>query len=196
MLEEKGYTLKKKMLLDYMLHKATSPEEKITLLVQAIDNISGTFYRQAQFADFEYQLYTLVENNEPLNADIIANLYAEIDKKYNGDIIEHSDNYAYSWPRIHHFYNYNYYVYNYAVSFSCSSSLFNQIKQAKTPEATKEAQEKYLALLKSGGNDYPVDLLKKAGVDLSTKEPYLAVVNRMTELVDQLETALKEVGKI
>jgi oligoendopeptidase F len=165
-------------------------------LVQAIDNISGTFYRQAQFAEFEYNLYSKIEKNEPMNADIMANLYAEIDKKYNGDIMERSDLYAYSWPRVHHFYNYTFYVYNYAVSFSCSSSLFNQIKQAEWPEAAKKAQERYLELLKSGGSDYPVTLLKKAGVDLTTKDPYLAVVKRMEELVNQLEEALKEVGKI
>jgi len=196
MVAETASTFNEKMLLDYLIKNAKSPEEKITLLVQAIDNISGTFYRQSQFAEFEYKLYSMIEKNEPVTADIIANIYEEIDIKYNGDIMERSDNYADSWSRVHHFFNYNYYVYNYAVSFSCSSSLFNQIKQAESKKAAKEAQEKYLALLKSGGSDYPVDLLKKAGVDLNTKEPYLAVVNRMTELVDQLEDALKEVGKI
>lgn len=196
MVAETASTFNEKMLLDYLIKKAKSPEEKITLLVQAIDNISGTFYRQAQFAEFEYNMYSKVENNEPLNADILANLYAEIDAKYNGDMIERSEISKYSWPRVHHFFNYTYYVYNYAVSFSCSSSLFNQIKQAESPEAAQKAQEKYLELLKSGGSDYPVDLLKKAGVDLTTKEPYLAVVNRMQELVNQLEEALKEAGKI
>lgn len=196
MVAETASTFNEKMLLDYLIKNAKSPEEKITLLVQAIDNISGTFYRQSQFAEFEYNLYTKVENNEPLNADIIANLYGEIDKKYNGDIMERSEKYAYSWPRVHHFFNYNYYVYNYAVSFSCSSSLFNQIKQADSKKEAKKAQERYLELLKSGGSDYPVELLKKAGVDLTTKEPYLAVVKRMEELVNELEVALKEVGKI
>lgn len=193
---ETASTFNENMLLNYMIKNTTDPNEKIALLVQAIDNISGTFYRQSQFAEFEYSLYSKIEKDEPLNADIIANLYAEIDKKYNGEIMERSEDYANSWPRVHHFYNYTYYVYNYAVSFSASSSLFNQIAQAKNPEDATKAQEKYLALLKSGGSDYPIDLLKKAGVDLNTKEPFLAVVNRMTELVDQLEAALKEAGKI
>jgi len=196
MVAETASTFNEKMLLDYLIKNSKSPEERITLLVQAIDNISGTFYRQAQFAEFEYNLYSKIEKDEPLNADIMANLYADIDKKYNGDIMERSENYAYSWPRVHHFYNYNYYVYNYAVSFSCSSSLFNQIKQADSKKEAKKAQEIYLQLLKSGGNDYPVELLKKAGVDLTTKAPYLAVVKRMEELVNQLEVALKEAGKI
>jgi oligoendopeptidase F len=193
---ETASTFNEKMLLDYMIKKTKNNNEKITLLVQAIENISGTFYRQAQFAEFEYNLYSMIEKNEPLNADIMADLYAEIDEKYNGTIMEKSENSDYSWPRIHHFFNYTYYVYNYAVSFSASSSLFNQIKQAESKKEAKSAHEKYLALLKSGSNDYPVDLLKKAGVDLNTKEPYLAVVKRMEELVNQLEVALKEAGKI
>ena len=193
---ETASTFNEKMLLDYMIKNANSNNEKITLLVQAIENISGTFYRQAQFAEFEYNLYSMIEKNEPLNADIMANLYGEIDEKYNGTIMEKSENSDYSWPRIHHFFNYTYYVYNYAVSFSASSSLFNQIKQAESKKEAKLAHEKYLTLLKSGANDYPVDLLKKAGVDLNTKEPYLAVIKRMEELVNQLEIALKEAGKI
>ena len=196
MVAESASTFNEKMLLDHMIKNAKDPNEKIALLVQAIDNISGTFYRQSQFAEFEYTIYSMIEKDEPINADIIANIYSELDKKYNGDIMERSDDYAHSWPRVHHFYAYTYYVYNYAVSFSVSSSVFNQISQAETPEAAQKAQEIYLTLLKSGGNDYPVELLKKAGVDLTTKEPYLAVVKRMGELVDQLEIALKEAGKI
>ena len=184
------------MLLDYLIDNLENSNEKIAFLVQSIDNISKAFYRQTQFAEFEYELFSMLEKGIPLNTDVVAEKFEQIDKKYNGNIITRSENYPYSWPKIHHFCSSPYYVYNYAVSFSCSSSLFNQIKQAKTPEDAKKAQEKYLTLLKSGGSDYPVDLLKRAGVDLTTKEPYLAVVNRMTELVDQLEVALKEVGKI
>ena len=196
MVAETASTFNENMLLDYMIKNSTDPNEKIALLVQAIDNISGTFYRQSQFAEFEYKMYTMIEKDEPMNADIIANLYLEIDKKYNGDIFDRSEDFAYSWPRVHHFFGYFYYVYNYAVSFSASSSLFNQIALAETPEASKAAQEKYLTLLKSGGSDYPVELLKKAGVDLNTKEPFLAVIKRMDQLVNQLEVALKEAGKI
>ena len=196
MVAEVASTFNENMLLDYMIKNAKDPNEKIALLVQAIDNISSTFYRQSQFAEFEHVLYTMIEKDQPINADIIAKTYADIDKKYNGDILERSGNNAYSWPRVSHFFTHIYYVYNYAVSFSASGSLFNQIAMAETPEAAKAAQEKSLALLKSGGNDYPVELLKKAGVDLNTREPFLAVVKRMDQLVNQLEAALKEAGKI
>lgn len=196
MIAETASTFNEKLLLDYMIEHATDPNEKIALLVQAIDNISGTFYRQAQFAEFENAAYSMIENNQPVNAETMGNTYQEIDRKYNGDIMEHADNYKYSWPRVHHFYAYNYYVYNYAVSFSCSSSLFNQLMQAENEKEKDDVMENYLALLKSGANDYPVDLLKKAGVDLTTKAPYEAVVDRMEELVNQLEVALKEAGRI
>ncbi|HOP04435.1 MAG TPA: oligoendopeptidase F [Tenuifilaceae bacterium] len=196
MVAETASTFNENMLLDYMVKNAKNPNEKISLLVQAIDNISGTFYRQAQFAEFEYALYSAIEKNQPLNADIIASIYVDIDKKYNGDIFERSENFGYAWPRVHHFFNYYYYVYNYAVSFSCSSSLFDKIANAKDKDEAAKAQEMYLNLLKSGGSDYPVELLKKAGVDLNTKEPFLSVVKRMDNLVNQLEVALKEAGKI
>ncbi|MGE0089151.1 MAG: oligoendopeptidase F [Bacteroidales bacterium] len=196
MVAEVASTFNENMLLDYMIKKATTPNEKIALLVQAIDNIAGTFYRQSQFAEFELALYEMIEKNAPMNADIIAKAYTDIDIKYNGDIFERSPNFGYAWPRVHHFFGYYFYVYNYAVSFSASQSLFTQITQAATKQDATKAQERYLTLLKSGGNDYPVELLKKAGVDLNTKEPFLAVVKRMDDLVNQLEIALKEAGKI
>ncbi len=184
------------MLLDYLINNTNNLNEKIAFLVKAIDIISRGFYRQSQFAEFEYELFKMMESNSSINSEIIAEKFKQIDKKYNGDVLDRSGNYPYSWPKIHHFCNSPYYVYTYAVSVSCSSSFYDQIKQAKTEKEKREAQQRYLTLLKSGGSDYPVKLLKKAGVDLSTKGPYLAVVNRMTELVDQLEVALKEVGKI
>ncbi|BDX36838.1 oligoendopeptidase F [Tenuifilaceae bacterium CYCD] len=196
MVAEVASTFNENMLLDYMIKNAKTPNEKIALLVQAIDNISGTFYRQAQFAEFENALYTLIEKDAPINSEIIAQTYLDIDKKFNGDIFERSDNFKYAWPRVNHFFTHNYYVYNYGVSFSASQSLFSQIAQAKTKQDAATAQGRYLTLLKSGGSDYPIELLKKAGVDLNTKEPFLAVVKRMEDLVNQLEIALKEAGKI
>ncbi len=196
MVAEVASTFNENMLLDHMIKNAKTPDEKIALLVQAIDNIAGTFYRQSQFADFEYALYTLIEKDAPINSEIIAKTYYDIDVKYNGNIFERSDSFKYAWPRVTHFFTHNYYVYNYAVSFSASQSLFTQIAQAQTKKDAAKAQERYLNLLKSGGSNYPVALLKNAGVDLSTKEPFMAVVKRMDDLVNQLEKALKEAGKI
>ncbi|RPH31898.1 MAG: oligoendopeptidase F [Bacteroidales bacterium] len=193
---EVASTFNENMLLDYMLDKSTDPKEKVTLLVQAIDNIVGTFYRQAQFAEFEYKVHEMIEQDQPLNAETFAQIYNESDIQYNGTMIERSEDGKYSWPRISHFYNYSFYVYNYAVSFSASSSLYEQVGKAKDKKSAQVALDKYLTLLKSGSNDYPVILLQKAGVDLTTKEPFLAVIRQMEKLVNQLEKELKTLGKI
>lgn len=193
---EVASTFNENMLLEYMLAKSTDPKEKVTLLVQAIDNIVGTFYRQAQFAEFEYKVHEMIEQDQPLNAETFAQIYNDSDIQYNGTMIERSEDGKYSWPRISHFYNYSFYVYNYAVSYSASSSLYEQVGKAKDKKLAQAALDKYLTLLKSGSNDYPVTLLQKAGVDLTTKEPFLAVIRQMEKLVNQLENELKVLGKI
>lgn len=193
---EVASTFNENMLLEYMLAKSTDPKEKVTLLVQAIDNIVGTFYRQAQFAEFEYKVHEMIEQDQPLNAETFAQIYNDADIQYNGTMIERSEDGKYSWPRISHFFNYSFYVYNYAVSFSASSSLYEHIAKAKDKKSAQAALDKYLTLLKSGSNDYPVTLLQKAGVDLTTKEPFLAVIRQMEKLVNQLEQELKVLGKI
>lgn len=196
MVAEVASTFNEFMLLDHMLKQAKTSEEKVVLLIQAIDNITQTFYRQVQFADFEYNVYSLVEQDKPVNAEVIANLYADIDKQFNGEGVEQVESAKYAWPRIHHFFNYNYYVYNYAVSFSTSSALYDNIANAPNAKARKEATERYLTLLKSGSNDYPVSLLQKAGVDLTKEDAFLAVTRQMEKLVNQLEVELKKMNKI
>ncbi len=196
MVAEVASTFNENMLLDYMLSKSTDPKEKITLLVQAIDNITGTFYRQAQFAEFEYKSYEMIEQDQPVNADIFADIYNKTDIQYNGTIMERSENAKYTWPRVSHFFDFSFYVYNYAVSFSTSSSLYEHIAKATDKKSKEDALNKYITLLKSGSNDYPVSLLQKAGVDLTTKDPYLAVIREMERLVNQLEKELKIIGKI
>lgn len=196
MVAEVASTFNECVLLDHMLAQSKDPNEKITLLVQAIDNLAGTFYRQAQFADFEYTMHNMVEQDEPLNADIMAKVYSDIDAKYNGTVVEKIENQAYAWPRVMHFFNYNFYVYNYAVSFTASNALYNNIVKAKNKKEGNAARERYMNLLKSGGNDDPISLLGKAGIDLTKEESFLTVTNRMQQLVDQLEKELKTIGKI
>lgn len=193
---EVASTFNENMLLEYMLAKATDPKEKVTLLVQAIDNIVGTFYRQAQFAEFEYKVHEMIEQDRPINAETFAQIYNESDIQYNGTMIERAEDAKYSWARVPHFFNYTFYVYNYAVSFSASSSLYEQVAKAKDKKAAQASLDRYLNLLKSGSKDYPVNLLKDAGVDLTTKEPFQAVIRQMEKLVNQLETELKVLGKL
>ena len=148
------------------------------------------------FADFEYKVHELIEQDQPLNAETFAQIYSDIDLQFNGPMIERAKDAKYSWPRVSHFYNYSFYVYNYAVSFSASSSLYEQVAKASDKKSAQIALDKYLNLLKSGSNDYPVVLLQKAGVDLTTKEPFLAVIRQMDKLVNQLEKELKAIVKI
>lgn len=193
---EVASTFNENMLLEYMLAKSTDPKEKVTLLVQAIDNIVGTFYRQSQFAEFEYKVHEMIEQDQPINAETFAQIYIDSDIQYNGTMIERAEDAKYSWARVPHFFNYTFYVYNYAVSFSASSSLYEQVAKAKDKKAAQVALERYLTLLKSGSKDYPVNLLKDAGVDLTTKDAYQAVIRQMDKLVNQLEAELKVLGKL
>ncbi len=178
------------LLLDYMLKNSGNKQERIALLDQAINNLIGSFYRQSQFADFELQVHKLAENGEPINATVLNTIMHDLNDKYYGNTVQPHPYRALTWAQVMHFYNLPYYVYNYATSFAAASRIHELISIGSESQK-KEALEKYLILLKSGGNDYPVEQLKKAGVDMTTMEPTLAVVKRLNDLVDLLEKELK-----
>ncbi|HLN52458.1 MAG TPA: oligoendopeptidase F [Lentimicrobium sp.] len=177
------------LLLDYMLKNSADREERIALLDQAITNLIGSFYRQSQFADFELQVYRLVEQGQPVNASVLTKIFHELNDAYYGPtVIQHPDR-DLVWAQVMHFYIYPYYVYNYATSYAAASRI-HQLISTGTPQQREEALQKYLNLLKSGGNNYPVEQLKLAGVDMTSMEPTLAVVKRLNDLLDQLEKEL------
>lgn len=188
---EVASTFNEQLLLDYMLEKTNDKWEKVSLLQQSIENITGTFFTQSMFADFELQAHELIEKGEALTSDSLTVLCEVLDKKYYGEAIFTRDQANIFWARIPHFYRSPFYVYQYATSFAASASLYAQVK-AGLKVGDKEPLNKYLALLKSGGNDYPVEQLKKAGADLTQKETVLAVINQLSNLVDALEKALAE----
>lgn len=178
------------MLLDYLLANASGKEERIALLDQAINNLIGSFYRQSQFADFELQVHRLTENGEPVNATVLNKIMHDLNKTYYGNtVIDHPfrDN---VWTQIMHFYNLPYYVYNYATSYAAAARIHELVTKGSSADREKALQA-YLNLLKSGGNNYPVEQLKIAGVDMTAEEPTLAVVKRLNELIDQLEKELQ-----
>jgi len=189
---EVASTFNERLLLDYMLEKTQDPKERIALIMQAIENINGTFYFQSQLADFELQVHKLVENGEPITADVLNKIMNDLYATYNGDVVVHDDLFNTVWARISHFYTVPFYVYQYATSYSASAQLYDENQGLTGKEKEKKIQD-YFNLLKSGGNDYPMEQLKKSGVDLSTSKPYLAVCNQFDELVSKLE---KEVSKI
>jgi oligoendopeptidase F len=183
---EVASTTNERLLLDKMLSKTTDPKERFLLLQHAVDSIVGTFYTQVMFADFELQAHRLVEKGQPITPAVLSGIYLKLLKDYYGDSLTVDDPYKYTWTRISHFYNSPYYVYQYATCFASSAKLY---KDMTTGDAAsrKAATERYLTLLKSGGNDQPMLQLKKAGVDLTQKATVQAVVDQMNELVSQME---------
>jgi len=188
---EVASTFNERLLLDYMLKNSKDPKERITLLTQAINNISGTFYRQTRFADYEYQVHTLAEQGKPINETVLSNIWKELDVQYFGDVLEENQYDDYIWAMIPHFHGTPYYVYQYATCFASSAQIYKTVTEGNKKDK-KAALDSYLTLLKSGGNDFPMEQLKKAGVDLSKKETILAVISQFDALVDQLEIEIKK----
>ncbi len=193
---EVASTFNERLLLDYMLKNTTDPYERITLLQQAIRGITGTFYFQSLLADYELQAHKLVEEGKPVTPDVLSNIMANLFKEYYGDSTETDKIMEVLWARIPHFFNSPYYVYQYATCFASSSVFHDKITNEKYSESERnKSLEKYLTLLKSGGNDNPMNQLKKAGVDLSKKETVEAVTKDLDKLLDQLEEEIKKIKK-
>jgi oligoendopeptidase F len=182
-------TLNEALLLEYMLKHSTDPTERIVLLQHAIDNITGTFYTQVMFADYELRAHRLAEQDRPITAEILTETYTQLLKDYYGDAIDMNPFTGITWSRIPHFFNSPYYVYQYATCFASAAKIARQIMGGG--EEAEEARVRFLALLRSGGSDYPMDLLRKAGVDLSQPNTVRAVVDQLDDLVTRLEKELE-----
>lgn len=190
---EVASTFNERLLLDYMLKNTTDHKEKIALIEEAIGNIMGTYYIQALFAAYEYEAHKLAEEGNPITPDVLSEIMTKLFAEYFGDSLVMDELQKIIWARIPHFFNSPYYVYQYATSFAASSRLYEKVTNEKySPEERKEARKKYIELLKSGGNNYPIEQLKLAGVNLEEKENFEAVAHEMTRLIDLLEKELKE----
>jgi oligoendopeptidase F len=184
-------TLSEALFLEYMLEHAADDRERIVLLQHAIDGITSTFYTQVLFADYELQAHRLVEQGKPVTADALSEIYFGLLQAYHGDALDYDELSRVTWSRIPHFYSTPYYVYQYATCFASSAELMQQISSGA--EAGRSAAvERYLTLLKSGGSDHPMTLLKRAGVDLSRPETVRAVVDQLDRLVTRLESAIEK----
>ncbi|MGL5459986.1 MAG: oligoendopeptidase F [Cetobacterium sp.] len=190
---EVASTFNERLLLDNMLRNTTDPKEKIALIEQAIGGIVGTYYIQSLFADYEYQAHQIVENGGAITPEVLNNIMENLFKDYFGTELTMDELQKIIWARIPHFYNSPYYVYQYATSFASSANLYDRITNTKyTPQEREKAKNEYLTLLKSGGNDHPMNQLKKAGVDLSKKDAFNAVATEFNRLLDLLEEELKK----
>ncbi|MCU7494387.1 MAG: oligoendopeptidase F [Ignavibacteria bacterium] len=183
---EVASTANEALLLDYLIDHAQSKEEKLALIEKYLTNITSTFYRQACFAEFEGMVHNKVEKGEPLTPDKLCSMYHELTQRYWGPDVVIDEEEDYTWARIPHFY-YNFYVYQYATGLAASQALVAKIKKEGQP-----AIDRYLEFLKSGSSDYPINVLKKAGVDMTSKEPVLQTMSKMNELLDEMEKLLDQ----
>lgn len=193
---EVASTFNERLLLDYMIKNSNDPIEKIALIEQALGNIVGTFYIQTLFANYEYQAHKLIEEGKAVTPDVLSGIMDNLFKEYFGDNITMDELQKIIWARIPHFFNSPYYVYQYATSFASSANLYDRITNTKYSEEERaKAKEDYLTLLKSGGNDHPMNQLKKAGVDLEKVESFHAVAVEFDRLLDILEEELNKLEK-
>lgn len=184
---EVASTFNEARFLDYMMKNTNDKNERIVLLQEAIDGLIATFYRQTLFADYELEAHTLFEKGEVIDEEVLSNIMKNLYKKYYGIDLETEELKKYVWAYIPHLFHSPFYVYQYATSYATSQAIYMNVKN-NIPGAF----DAYINLLKSGGSDYPVELIKKAGVDLTKKDAFMAVVNRLDELVSMLEKELYE----
>jgi oligoendopeptidase F len=174
------------LLMDYLLKRVKDKDQRLYLINYYLEFILGTFYNQVMFAEFEKVAHQKAEQGEALSASSLRKIYGEIYQKYYGPdlTLDSLDNL--SCLRISHFYR-NFYVYKYATSLAGAAAFSRKILAGE-----KEALDNYLGLLKAGGSDYPIDVIKTAGVDMTSPEPVNNTVELFASLVDQLEELLLE----
>ncbi len=178
---EVASTTNELLLLDYLLKNCKDKKEKAYLLNHYLDSFKGTVYRQTQFAEFEMRTNEMLEKGDALTAEALCKLYKEINEKYYGPSMISDDEISYEWARIPHFY-YNFYVYQYATSFCAASAISERILKEGAPYVAC-----YKKFLSSGCTDSPVNLLKIAGVDLTTSKPIEDALNKFDSLITELE---------
>lgn len=183
-LAEVASTFNENLLLDHLIKISETKEEKLFLLEKYLNNITTTVYRQVMFAEFESLTHFKAENGEALTPDVLCKLYKDVYQKYWGPEMQIDEEESYTWARVPHFY-YNFYVYQYATGFAASEALALKVKTVGKP-----AVDKYLHFLKSGSSDYPINILEKAGVNMNSQEPILAVTKKMNQIIDEIENLI------
>jgi oligoendopeptidase F len=176
---EVASTVNEVLLINYLLETEKDEEVRKFLLNHFIDKFKGTFFTQVMFAEFEMKTHEMAETGIPLTVDAFNQTYETLFREYNGDEIVFDDEVKYGWSRIPHFYR-PFYVYKYATGFASAIHLATKIL-----EGDKQTLDSYLEFLKSGSADYPLELLKKTGVDLTTRTPIKNTLDRFSELVEE-----------
>lgn len=180
-LAEVASTFDEALLLDHVLSRAKTDDERLFYLGSALEQLRNTFFRQAMFAEFELAIHEKVEKGEPLTGAEATRIYAELVRRYHGPGVRIDDAWTSEWATIPHFY-YDFYVFQYATSVAASSLLADDVLAGE-----KGAADRFLGLLRAGGNGDAYVLLKDAGVDLASPAPYDALAARMDAIMDQIE---------
>ncbi|MBY0120467.1 oligoendopeptidase F [Bacillus sp. S/N-304-OC-R1] len=176
---EVASTVNEVLLINYLLNNETDFDMKKHLLNHFIDQFRGTFFTQVMFAEFEKITHELAEKGAPLNVEVFNRTYETLFRDYNGEEVVFDEEVKYGWSRIPHFYR-PFYVYKYATGFASAIHLATKIL-----EGDKDTLQSYLQFLRSGSSDYPLELLKKTGVDLTSPMPIKNTLKRFSELVDE-----------
>lgn len=184
-LAEVASTTNENLLTDYMLKKYDDPKVRAYLLNHYLDGFKGTVFRQTQFAEFEHFIYQADQKGEALTAEFLTENYFAINEKYYGSEIVYDEEIGLEWSRIPHFYM-NYYVFQYATGFSAASALSDRILHGSAEDI-----EHYLAFLKAGSSDFPIEVLKKAGVDMTTSKPVTDALKVFEQRLNELEELVK-----
>jgi oligoendopeptidase F len=188
---EVASTANELMMMDYLISKAKTDDEKLFLINKQIDTIRGTVYFQTMYSEFEQTIHEKVRNGESLTAQGLNELWANVLRKYHGPSYQVDSLSSVGWSRISHFYS-PFYVYKYATSMSAAFELVKEMQEDPSGKATK----RYLDFLAAGTSDYPIELLKTAGVDMTSAKPVEHVLNYFDSLVTEMEQILKKQGKI
>ena len=181
---EVASTVNESLLLDHMLKNVEDENERLYLLNHYLEQFRTIVFRQTMFAEFEKLIYEYSEGGNAITADYLSDTYMELNKKYHGKNMIVDDEIAMEWARIPHFY-YNYYVYQYATGYSAAVFLSQQILMEGGV-----AVDRYMDFLKSGSSDYPIEVLKMAGVDMTTEEPVNNALEIFGRLVDEMDEML------
>lgn len=184
-LAEVASTTNEALLMDYLLKNAKDPKQKMYLLTYYADQFRTTVFRQTMFAEFEKIVHERAESGESLTPQDLSDIYYELNVKYHGKGMQVDKEIGMEWARIPHFYN-SFYVYKYATGFSAATSFSKQILEEGQP-----AVDRYLGFLKSGGSDYSINILKKAGVDMSSPEPIREAMSVFEDIISQMEQLTK-----
>jgi oligoendopeptidase F len=184
---EVASTFNEALLLDHMLKQIKDDNTRLSLLGNYLENAKSTVFRQTQFAEFELRMHEMGEQGQPITGDALAKLYTDITKRYYGHdagICVVDDYVGHEWSYVPHFYR-DFYVFQYATSFTAAEAL-----SARVLAGDEAATKRFLTFLSSGGSKYPIELLKDAGVDMTTDEPLDLTIRKMNQVMDEMETIL------